>query len=155
MVTREGGDPDDQQFWKQPAEFPGALTAFQSLDLHPAIRGACAKLYEDRHYRNAVLDASLALIKLVKEKSGQDALDGAKLMQKVFAKDNPVLAFNDLVSQSDFDEQLGMMYLFLGSTLALRNPRAHDLSDDSPEEALEYIGLLSFLAKRLDEATRK
>jgi Protein of unknown function (Hypoth_ymh) len=39
-----------------------------------------------------------------------------------------------------------MMHLFEGVMLALRNPRAHTLSDDSPE-ALEYIAFLSLLAK--------
>ena len=46
------------------------------------------------------------------------------------------------------------MHLFLGAVLALRNPRAHALLDDSPEMALEYIALLSLLAKRVDQAKR-
>jgi hypothetical protein len=36
--------------------------------------------------------------------------------------------------------------------LALRNPRAHKLMQDSPEAALEAIGLVSLLAKRVGEA---
>ncbi len=46
------------------------------------------------------------------------------------------------------------MHLFAGVVLALRNPRAHALSDDSPELALECIALLSLLAKRLEQAKR-
>ncbi len=154
MYSEHTDDLDTHPFGRQETPIPDSLAAFNNLDLHPAIRDACGKLYKDGHYRNAVLDASLALIKLVREKSGLDGLDGAKLMQKVFSRDNAILVFNDLKDQSDFDEQLGMMHLFTGSILALRNPRAHNLSGDSPEEALEYIGLLSFLAKRLDEAKR-
>jgi hypothetical protein len=48
-----------------------------------------------------------------------------------------------------------MMHLSEGAVLGLRNPRAHALLDDSPELALEYIALLSLLAKRLDRATRR
>ncbi|MGZ6176060.1 MAG: TIGR02391 family protein, partial [Candidatus Binataceae bacterium] len=67
---------------------------------------------------------------------------------------NPVLRFNDLTDQTGKDEQEGMMHLFEGAVLALRNPRAHSLFDESPELALDYIGLLSLLAKRLDGAKR-
>ena len=76
-------------------------------------------------------------------------------MRTVFSRNNPILAFNDLNDQTDQDEQEGLMHLFEGAVLALRNPRAHALSDDSPELALEYIALLSMLAKRLEQATRR
>jgi hypothetical protein len=42
----------------------------------------------------------------------------------------------------------------MGAVLALRNPRAHTLLDDSPEMVLEHIALISLLAKRVDQATR-
>ena len=64
----------------------------------------------------------------------------------------PVLACNALADPTDKDEQEGMMHLFMGAVLALRNPRAHALLDDSPEMTLEYIqyiGLISLLAKRV------
>ena len=129
-------------------------SSFEGLDLHPRIAAASAELYRDGHYRNAVLDASLALLNLVKEKSRRHDLDGATLMTTVFSKNSPILAFNDLKDQIDRDEQEGMMHLFVGATLALRNPRAHTLLIDPPEQALEYIALLSLLAKRVDQAKR-
>lgn len=101
-----------------------------------------------------MLDASVALVNFVKEKSRRHDLDGAPLMATVFSKNKPVLAFNDLKDKADEDEQEGMMHLFMGAVLALRNPRAHALLDDSPEVALEYIGLISLLAKRVDQAKR-
>ncbi len=128
--------------------------AFENLDLHQRIATACADLYRDGHYSNAVLNASLALVNFVKEKSGRHDLDGSSLMQTVFSPNNPVLTFNALADQTDKDEQQGLMFLFSGAVLALRNPRAHRLLDDSPEEALEYIGLLSLLANRLEKAKR-
>lgn len=91
---------------------------------------------------------------IVKEKSRRHDLDGAPLMRAVFSKNAPVLAFNNLKDQTEQDEQEGMMHLFEGAVQALRNPRAHALADDSPEEALEYIALLSFLAKKVDQARR-
>lgn len=79
--------------------------------------------------------------------------DGADLMRFVFSRNNPVLAFNALADETDRSEQEGLMHLFEGGVmLALRNPRAHALLDDSPEMALEYIAFISMLAKRLDQA---
>jgi uncharacterized protein (TIGR02391 family) len=108
-------------------------TAFEGLDLHPRIAGVCTDLYRDGHYRNAVADASVALVNLVKEKSRRHDLDGHGLMTTVFSKNQPILAFNDRRDRTEEDEQEGMMHLFLGAVLALRNPRVHTLFDDSPD----------------------
>jgi len=129
-------------------------STFEGLDLHSRIAAVCVDLYRDGHYKQAVLDASIALVNCVKEKSRQQSLDGSKLMTTVFSANNPVLAFNELKDQTDRDEQEGFMHLFMGAVLALRNPRAHALFDDSPEMALDYIAFLSMLAKRLDGASR-
>jgi uncharacterized protein (TIGR02391 family) len=141
----------------QMASLPDAQTrvAFQNLSLHPAIAQSCSNTYQSAHYREAVLNASIALVNLVKQKSGQYSLDGAGLMSNIFSANKPVLAFNELKDQTDKDEQEGLMHLFIGAVLALRNPRAHALFDDSPELALDYIAFLSMLAKRLETATRR
>ena len=129
-----------------------ATAAFHGLSLHPRIADTCSKLYEDGHYPEAVFAAAKCLIHLVQEKSGKYDLDGTNLMRKVFRPKEPVLAFNDLSTQSDLDEQDGMMNLFAGVTLGIKNPRSHSFMTDTADKALEYIGLISLLAKRLDEA---
>jgi uncharacterized protein (TIGR02391 family) len=129
-------------------------TAFEGLDLHPRIAAVSAHLYRDGHYRNAVLDAAVALVNFVKEQSRRHELDGVPLMTTVFSKNKPILVFNDLKDKTDEDEQEGMMHLFMGAVLALRNPRAHAVAEDSPEHALECLGLLSFLAWQVDRARR-
>ncbi|MFI5394055.1 MAG: TIGR02391 family protein [Candidatus Binatia bacterium] len=136
---------------------PAPLRAAESSSdpqWHPLIAAASRQLYRNGHYSNAVFDASKALIALVKEKSGKTALDGAPLMRTVFSPKDPNLAFNDLRDQSDRDEQEGMMHLFEGAVLALRNPRGHSFLDDSGEVALECIIFLSMLANRLELAKR-
>ena len=130
-------------------------TAFEGLELHSRIAAVTTELYRNGHYRNAVLDAAVALVNFVKEKSRRHDLDGAPLMRTVFSRNDSILAFNDLREQSDQDEQEGMMHLFEGAVLALRNPRAHTLSDDSPEQALDYIAFLSLLAKHVERARRR
>jgi uncharacterized protein (TIGR02391 family) len=132
-----------------------ARSAFESLDLHSRIAGVSAHLYRDGHYKQAVLDGSIALVNYVKEKSGQHSLDGSKLMTMVFSANSPLLGFNEMKDQTDRDEQEGFMHLFQGAVLALRNPRAHTIFDDSPEIALDCIAFLSMLAKRLEDAKRR
>jgi uncharacterized protein (TIGR02391 family) len=131
-----------------------ALRAIADLRLHPEIERAVSKLFEDGHYANAVEDACKVLDGLVRIRSGKFDLGGTDLMQTVFSSKNPVLRFSDLVNDSERSEQQGMMFLYAGAMLAFRNPRAHGLLKDDPEEALEIITFISFLAKALDQARR-
>ena len=131
-----------------------ALKALGELEIHPEIERAVAKLFRDGHYANAVEDACKVLDGLVKIRSGRNDISGTELMQNVFSPKNPVLKFSDLQTQTEQSEQQGMMFLYAGAMLALRNPRAHEIIEDDPEKALEYIAFLSLLAKSLDKAKR-
>jgi hypothetical protein len=75
-------------------------------------------------------------------------------MTTAFSVNKPLLAFNVLANQSDRDEQLGMMHLFEGAVLGIRNPGGHDFPELSPVRATQYIGFLSLLADRVAEARR-
>jgi hypothetical protein len=56
--------------------------------------------------------------------------------------------------EADNDEQKGFMMMFSGAVAGLRNPRAHRLIQDDPEQALEFIAFVSLLAKLLEGAKR-
>lgn len=131
-----------------------ARVVFEGMNLHPRIAAVCSDLYKNGHYSQAVFDASKALVNFVKERSRRYDLDGVPLMTNVFSKNNPILAFNTLSDQSDKDEQEGMMHLFMGAVLGVRNPRGHSFLSDSPEDALEFIGLLSLLANRVEKSRK-
>lgn len=136
------------------AGVPRRAASLRDLQIHSRIVGVVGGLYEDGHYANAVLDAAIALKNLVQEKSARHDLEGAPLMRTVFSPNSPLLAFNNLSDQIDRDEQEGMMHLYEGVMLGVRNPRAHDLFDHDPQRALEYIVLISLLAKRVEEARK-
>lgn len=124
--------------------------AFGDLDLHPEIARACTKLFEDGHYAQAVENGCKVLDMLVKMRSMRSDPSGTELMQLVFSPKAPILKYNDQTNESERSEQQGMMFLFAGAMLALRNPRAHGLVQDHPENAVEYLSFLSMLAKSLD-----
>lgn len=133
---------------------PAPSTYFDRLNLHPRIRDVSRDRFLDGYPWDAVFAAAKALVNYVKERSGCD-LDGAPLMTTVFSAKDPILAFNDLTDQTDRDEQLGMMHLFEGAVLAIRNPGGHSFPEGTEQRAIEYISLLSLLAYRVQEAKRR
>ncbi len=46
------------------------------------------------------------------------------------------------------------MHLYEGAVMALRNPRAHRLIDDDPEDAAHLIALINTLAKFINKAKK-
>jgi len=128
---------------------------FDSLQVHPRIKTACERLFKDGHYNLSIFESFKALNNFVKEKSERTDLDGKDLMAKVFSKNNPILKLNSLTTDSEINEQEGFMFLFMGSMVGVRNPRAHEeIKESDPYKALEYIAFASLLAKRIDESTK-
>jgi uncharacterized protein (TIGR02391 family) len=131
-----------------------ARRAFGDLDLHPEIAKECTKLFEDGHYSQAVEAACKVLELLVQFQSRRTDLTGTNLVRTVFSTKSPILKYNDQQTDSERSEQEGMMHLFEGAAMALRNPRAHGIINDHPEQAVEYLSFLSMLAKSLDRTQR-
>lgn len=127
---------------------------FDKLKLHARIADVARELFMDDHHFDAVFAASKALVNFVKERSGRPDLDGAPLMREVFSRKASILAFNDLSDKTDEDEQEGLMHLFEGAALAIRNPGGHAFPEGSEQRALEYISFLSMLAYLVQEAKK-
>src|SRR5207302_5307355 len=70
-------------------------------------------------------------------------------------RNNPILAFNSLSDQTDLDQQEGLMHLFEGTVLGIRNPGGHAFPEGTDQRAVEYISLLSLLAYLVQEAKRR
>jgi uncharacterized protein (TIGR02391 family) len=131
---------------------PAPSTYFDRLNLHPRILDVSRDLFLDGYPWEAVFAAAKALVNYVKERSGRHDLDGAPLVRAVFSRNDPILAFNDLADLTDQDEQEGMMHLFEGAVLGIRNPGGHSFPEGPEQRAIEYISLLSLLAYRVQEA---
>jgi uncharacterized protein (TIGR02391 family) len=122
--------------------------------LHQRVRRVSEKLFADGYYAQAIFEAYKAVGNLVKEKSGRKDLDGQELMSKVFSYNDPIVKLNRLQSQTDRDEQMGFMFLFMGAMTGIRNPKAHDTVEQAdPSRALEYLAFASLLARRVEEGT--
>jgi uncharacterized protein (TIGR02391 family) len=131
-----------------------AKRAFGDIDLHPKIAKECAALFQDGYYSQAVEAACKVLELLVQFESQRTDLTGTNLMRTVFSIKAPILKYNDQQNDSEKSEQEGMMHLFEGAAMALRNPRAHGIINDHPERTVEYLSFLSMLARSLDRTQR-
>jgi uncharacterized protein (TIGR02391 family) len=66
----------------------------------------------------------------------------------------PIVAFNSSTTDSERDEQKGIMYLFKG-IVGLRNAKAHsNVLFEDPSRAHEYLALASLLMRLLEIAKK-
>jgi uncharacterized protein (TIGR02391 family) len=119
--------------------------------LHPSISFVSKKLFLDGYYSQSIFEACKLINKRVQDLS-KSSLDGKALMLDVFSANNPKLKFNEIVDKSGKDEQGGFMHLFAGLMHGIRNPKGHDIVNlKDPYRALEYLGFISLLFRKLDE----
>lgn len=131
------------------------IQLFDAMQFHPKVVKASKLLFETGNYASAILEAFKAVNIFVKEKSGlsKNALRGIKdrqLMAKVFDEKVPLIKLNELITDTDFNEQEGFKLLFMGATEGIRNPKAHDLIEmKDPYRTLEYLGFASLLMHKI------
>jgi uncharacterized protein (TIGR02391 family) len=119
--------------------------------LHPRIRDASRQLLVDGHLRAAALDASIALRDLFRERSGL-YLDGEPLVSAALAYNkerSPKVTVADLATDTGQNVQRGTMLIAQGVIASIRNVVAHDAIELAPEEALEMLGAISLVARRI------
>lgn len=126
-----------------------------SLDslLHPVIREHAYPQYLDGHWRDAVLNAFIAVFDLIRNRTGLD-LDGDALVTRAFSLQRPMLMLSDLRTESGRNDQAGFLQIYQGSYKGIRNPKAHGLQHDlTDNKAAQYLVFASLLARRVEEAT--
>jgi len=141
---------------EKPAEKKGAkdtvalpIQLFDAMQFHPRVVKASKSLFADGYYAQAIFEAFKAVENFVKEKSGS-TLYGKQLMATVFNEDKPIIQVPE-AGHFDKDVQEGFKFLFMGGTLGIRNPKAHqEVIQKDPFITLEYLGFASFLIKRID-----
>jgi len=107
------------------------------------------------NYFHAVFEAAKGLAQRIREMTGVQ-LDGAALVDKVFACDRPLLAFNRLETETEKSEHKGFATLLKGCFAAIRNPLAHEpkILWEGEEDAADYLTLISLLHRKLDGCFR-
>ncbi len=124
---------------------------FIDRNYHLEIRKHGQKLFADEKYFHAVFECCKAFEKAVKEKS-KIKKHGTQLMSSALSPKGP-LKLNAQNTETEINEQNGVMHLCMGLTSAIRNTGAHEPELNWPinqDDALDILSLLSFLWRKID-----
>ncbi len=122
---------------------------FDERNIHPDITRVSLALFDDGHYSQATFEAFKFLDTSVKSISGVND-SGHGLMMNAFGDKNTKIKLTDMLTQSEQDEQSGFKFIFAGSMSAIRNPRGHELIQDSIDQCLDHLSIASALVRRLE-----
>ena len=125
---------------------------FDERTFHSKIIQHARKLFVQGNYFHAVFECCKVYDKEVNQKS-QIEDSGDSLMSKAFSLTGP-LKLNTQRTETEKNEQEGLMHLSRGIMSAIRNPQAHEPALDWPitrEDALDLLSFLSFLFRKLDK----
>ncbi|AGM31704.1 hypothetical protein MABM_52960 (plasmid) [Mycobacteroides abscessus] len=127
-------------------------------DTHGEVLRYCTMELLKKNNFHASLEATKSVFERIRQMSGLSG-DGAALIDAALClgkSGTPVIAINDLTSQTDRDEQTGFANLIKGLFGMFRNPVAHDpraLRTVTDTQLLELATALSLVHHRLDAAT--
>lgn len=126
--------------------------SFETLVSDTGLRNVVCSLFWHGHFAQAIEEALKFLDNLVADSAGVNE-SGARLMNQVFSINKPILKFNSLSTQSEKDEQQGLMMAAAGLMTGLRNPRAHDSNrKDDLSDAIAILTFVNYLVLRVRQA---
>lgn len=122
---------------------------------HDEVYKYCNPELMQDNYFHAVFEAIKGLFQRIRNISGLED-DGSTLIDKVFAVDKPILAFNTLQTETERAEHKGFALLLKGCVGAIRNPLAHGpkILWQGEADAIDYLTLISMLHRKLDQCVR-
>lgn len=129
-------------------------TDLELRKVHPDVLLFCKEELLKDNYFHAVLEATKSVADKLRAKTGL-ADDGAPLVDRSLAGDIPLLAINQLSTESEKSEQRGFANLVKGIFGMFRNTTAHAPKIKwavNKEDAEEVFTLLSLVHKRVDAA---
>jgi len=148
---------------------PDPNMLFDMYVLHDRIRNVTKSLFKKGEYYDAVFEATKALNDFIREKTQRKESE-INLVKVSFGDPNskeiknPIIKFNPLEPlladyQSQQNEQRGLSSIACGIFYAFRHPKGHEPKDKSwgniePYEALDQLVVISYLMKRIEEATK-
>jgi uncharacterized protein (TIGR02391 family) len=127
--------------------------AFDARKLHPEVIKHGRELFVQGKHFHAVFECCKAFDRFVANKAQIDD-HGDKLMGAALSA-NGTLKLNSQRTQTELNEQEGIMHLGKGLMRAIRNPEAHEPQLDwtiTQQDALDILSLVSFLYRKIETA---
>lgn len=123
--------------------------------VHDAVLSELRDEWMRTDYYEAVFESIKILGHRLRSMAGLDA-DGHKLVDAALLGTSPLILLNAYSTVTDKNEQRGVASLAQGLFSAVRNPQAHEPQSTwtlNEEDALDVLGTLSLIHRRLDTAT--
>lgn len=128
------------------------LHPFEIRNLSSMLPLDVRRLFDNGPYSQATFEAYKYVDQQVARIAGIEQ-SGYKLMMAAFSPTSPIIHLTPCATKSEIDEQNGYQFIFAGSAMAIRNPRAHQYAvKDSPDDCLDHLSLASMLVRRLEVA---
>jgi uncharacterized protein (TIGR02391 family) len=128
----------------------------ENRGIHAEVLKYCKAELLEENYFHAVLEAVKGVAERLRSMSGLGS-DGAELVNAVFSVKTPILAINSLKTDTELSEQKGIANMLVGIFGAIRNPIAHaprTVWAMPEQDAIDVFGILSYVHRKLDSATR-
>ncbi len=137
------------------ARVRGVRDKLAPRNTHPEVYKYCRSELMQENYFHAVFEACKGLFQRIRDISGIES-DGAKLIDRVFSVEEPLLAFNTLQTETEQAEHKGFAQLLKGCAAAIRNPLAHGpkIHWQGEVDAADYLTLISMLHRKLDQCVK-
>ena len=145
-----------QTIYEANARSSSLINKLQNINIHPKVLQYCTEELLVENYFHSVFEAAKSLSDTVREMTGLTE-DGSKLYDEVFSISKPKLKFNDLMTESEKNQQNGLKEMLHGITHYVRNVAAHEpkikwIIDESA--AIEILSVISFLHSELDKCSK-
>ena len=129
------------------------VALLERLELHETLTDDCLEMFRDGHFNEAVRKALERFEKRIQIAINGHSTIGKALMGKAFNRAHPLIPINDNRTGNDLSEQDGFTQLTMGAMAGLRNLYSHgDVDQMSAIDAIERLGFVSLLFRRLDKA---
>lgn len=123
---------------------------------HPILFNYCKEEFLNNDYFHAVQEAIKSIMIRIRDISGLNT-DGRPLIQQAFKKDDPYILINNYLSSSEKNEHEGFVLICEGLISMVRNPTSHEARIHwtvMEQDALEILGMVSFVHRRLEKAQK-
>jgi uncharacterized protein (TIGR02391 family) len=119
------------------------------IELDHRLVAAIRPTYDVGNYTGAIIAAVQLMSDVIRNKSGLDS-DGQALAGVAFGGPNPIIKLSALRTESERDAQRGVEFLLRGIYTGIRNPRSHELVEDSADTANALITFINWLLQLID-----
>ncbi|MCH8080257.1 MAG: TIGR02391 family protein [Proteobacteria bacterium] len=135
----------------------GALrSTLEDRGAHSEVFKYCKAELLEENYFHAVLEAIKGVAERIRIMSGLTT-DGAELVNTALSVKSPILALNELSTETELSEQKGFSNILVGLFGAVRNPTAHApklIWPMTEQDALDIFSMVSFVHRKLDNAKK-